>query len=491
MTTVASTQAINSAPSQTNSDSMLFDEEDNGAAHRQKSEVLPSSGHKLLTEPRSPFNRLAAFERSCSPQHGRPRYHSLTAVSEVHADERMRHAAADANALDPANVSSEATDPSYRLTHYVKGVERPFKLTFDGRSSGRIDHAASPTNSPVATQRTHANFHAKGVESGNAQRNVGKAYESAIRRQPCSSLIDDDEPWRPYLDTGITSSGQVRMDNWTGTSVLQPQVPAQSRRAEFTLRSQHGVRHNLTHANLLTVSASLPPPKQRSARLLGARPLPRADASKGFGHDEAFWKSCAIGSDPQSMIETIHTHDTASEGSTSLATKGYASTRLPLSPAVSPVSSTRSPSTPFASLSGQASRISDKAQHARRSGSRSIISAAPSYTVWGGGVSPEGEDVPGDKQGDETSAASLFGELSTQASLQNHASHFTAMSSYTKDVLQRSRPACALDRRCRAHDNDSRLAAASGSSVWRRDENSSTWDSDGAGIDLVDADRLT
>ncbi|KAJ4993273.1 hypothetical protein SVAN01_01248 [Stagonosporopsis vannaccii] len=354
LTTVASTQPINYAPSQTNSDSLLFDEEVNGAAKRQGSEMMTCSGHKLAPDPRYPVDRLAEYDRSCSPQHGPTRYHNLTRRPAVHADERMRHAAGDSNALNPANLQSEATGPSYRLTHFVGGIERPFKLTFGGRSTDQIDHAASPTRNSVDTQHGHANLYAGGIETGNAPRNVGKAHETAVRRQPNPPLIDDDEPWMPYLDRRISSSGHARMDYWTGTSVLQPHVLAHDRGAEGTLRPQ------LTHANLLTVSASLPAPKQQSARLLDARPLPRADALKGFRNDEAFWKSCAIGSDPHSAVETIHTHDEASERSTSWATKGYASTRLPLSTAVTSVSSTPFPATPFKSLSGQVSRISDE-----------------------------------------------------------------------------------------------------------------------------------
>ncbi len=487
------TQPINCAASQANSDSMLFDEEANSAIWPKESEAphdISFPGHRLATNPRSTINRAAESDRSYLPQHGAPAYHNLSRRPEVHAGESMRHITADAETTERFAQCSEATHQSYRLTHHLGGIEHPLKLIVGSEFPYQHKHSAPLTLTTGKAQPIHANPEAKEIETGYATHDVGKAHETDVRRRTNPPPIDDDEPWAPYLDTGISSSGQVSVDGWAGTGALQPHVPARNARAESTSWPERTAQGNLTHANLSTVSASLPAQNWPSVRRLDARPLPRADAVKGFGTDEAFWKFCALGSDPQSAMETIHSNDETSEGSMSQATKGYASTRLPLSNAVTSVSSTPFPSTPFRSLSGQASRISDDVQCAPRSGSRSICSAAPSCAMCGGAEMPHGEDVPGKKQGEETAAGSHFGEQSTYyASLQNHASSCNDMSSDTG-------MSCSdLVRRGRAQDDVSMWAQAGGSNVWQqRDQGSSIWDnvdSDATGIDLVDADRLT
>lgn len=491
LTTAASTQPINCAASQANSDSMLFDEEANGAIWQKESEApqeMPSSGHRLATNTQSTANQAAEPDRSCSPQHDPPAYHDLWKRQNAHADERIRHVAADAETIEQSVQCSDTTHPSYRLTHHWGGIEHPLKLIFSPKCSSRIEQAASPTRTTGKAQRVHANFDAAEIETRHRTQDVGEAHQIDVRRHPNPPPIDGDEPWKTYLDTGVSSSGQASVDSWTGTGALQPHIPARNARAESTSWPQHTAHDKLTHANLLTVSASLPASNRPGVRRLDARPLPRADAIKGFGTDEAFWKSCALGSDPQSAIKTIHSHDKTSEDSMSRATKRYASTGLPLSIAVTSVSSTPFPSTPFRSLSRQASRISNDVQYAPRSESRSIYSAAPSCAMWGGAELPYGEDVPDEKQGKETSAGSHFGEQSTYASLQNHASSGNDKFSDTR--TSRS----DLARRGRAQDDVSRRAQASGSIVWQRDQGSSIWDnadSDATGIDLIDADRLT
>ncbi|KAH6625351.1 hypothetical protein C7974DRAFT_199539 [Boeremia exigua] len=480
LTTAASMQLIDYASSQTDSDPMLFDEEFDGAVRREilePSQGGPSLGRRLAANPRS------TVDRNCSPQHGPPAYHNLTISPAMHVDECMRHTAADPNALDRFVQPSEATDQSYRLTHRAGSIERPFKLTF-GRRPPHLDHTASATKNSSETQRVHANFNAEATETGKVPRNVERSLQDVVKRHTNPPSRDGDEPWRPYLDTGTSSSDHN--DDWT--AINQPHAPARNARAELSSCPQRTTPVNLTHVNLLTVPASLPSRIRSNAHLPDARTILRAGADKGFGNDEAFWQSCALGADPQSTMETVRSPDETSENSTSRATKGYASTRLPQSTAVTSVSSTPFPSTPFRSLSGQASRISDGVQYTPHSGSRSISSAALSYTVWGGAEPPHGEDVPGEGQGGETSAGSQFCELVTYASFRNHASHVDEVISDTR--TSRS----DLDQRSRAQDDVSRLAQASGSTIWSREDQASSMrnmtDSDDVGIDLVDPERL-
>ncbi|KAJ8110001.1 hypothetical protein OPT61_g7041 [Boeremia exigua] len=485
LTTAASTQPINYASSQANSDSMLFDEEVNSSAYRKELETpqaTSSSGHRLAIISQLTVDRSAGSERGGLPQHVPSAYHDLSGRADVHAGKRMRHAAADFDAVEPFTQYSEATHPSYELTHQVGGNERPLRLVFSPKPFPKVNRIALQANGSGEAQHAHADLNAGEIRTGRKSRNVGEAHQTDVRRRPNAPTIDDDEPWRPYLATDRSSP-----DHCSGTGALKPHTPARHARAESPSWPQHTARGNLTHDNLLTVSAPLPARNRPSARRLDARPLPRADAVKGFGKDEAFWKSCALGSDAQSVIETIHTHDETSEDSMSRATKGYASTRRPLSTAAAPVSSIPFPSTPFRPLSGQASRISDDVQCAPHSGSRSISSAAPSCAMWGGAELPHGEDVPGEKQGEEASAGSLFGEQPTYASLQTYASPVDEVFGDT-GTSPNDLAWCGLRQ-----DDVSRLAQASGSTIWHRDQGSSTWnnvDSDATGIDLVDADRL-
>jgi hypothetical protein len=370
----------------------------------------------------------------------------------------------------------------------VGGVERPLKLVFGDRTPSKISHTALPTDQTGEAQHFHADFNAEENKIGHATRNIGEACQSVIKRHPNSLAIVDDEPWRTCLDIGTSSSSQVRMDNGTGTSVPQPHLPTRNTRADRTSRPQHTIQGNLTHVNLSTAPTSLPVPKWRSGRFPDARPLSRPNSVKDVNEHEGIWQTFALGSDPQSVIDTIHTHKGTSENSTSEAAKSYALTRLPLSNAVTSVNSITFPSPPFRSLSGQASRISDDVQYAPHSETRSITSAAPSHVVWGRIESPDEGDVQAENQGEETPAPSRFGELSTHTSLQNHASHGSELFSGTR--TSRS----DLDRCDRAWDDASRCAQASGSVVWPRGRISSIWNipsSDAADIDLVDVDRLT
>lgn len=486
-TQVASTQPINYAPSQASTDSMLFDEELNDTAPQKTARTLHggfSTDKRDDAGPISTARQLAEVSGSCPTQRELPGYQDLTRELDKQADERIRHDTAEQNTVDQVDPQSEATQTSYRLTHHVGGVECPLKLRFGGGHSGRVQKTASPTDTSGEMQRVRGHLDGEALEIGHAPRNVGEHHQTAVRRQPYPYPIDDAEPWRSYLDMATGSPGK---DVGTAPSVPQPHVAARNTRAEDACRSQYGVQGNLTHVNLSTLSACAQTQKRPRVRRLEARPLLSAAAPKGYGKDEALWRNIAIGSDPQSAIETIHTLDEISEDSTLGATKGYASTRQPLSRTVTSVSSTPFPSSPYRSLSGEVSRISDDVQHVPRSGSRSITSAAPSHTMWGG-VSPT-DVLPVLLQGDETSAGSLFGEQSTHGSMQNHASQVTGVSSSTR--MSRNN----LDRRSRAAKDDvSRRAHASGSDVWQRDGESSTWhgvDSDGTGIDLVDVDRLT
>ncbi|UPX17431.1 uncharacterized protein EKO05_0007785 [Ascochyta rabiei] len=490
--TAASTQSKNDAASQTNSDSMLFDEEGEEVARRQGSEApqsIAAYGHVLAATPRSMNNQPMESYEDHPPRHDHYTHHGLTAQLNSDAGGHIW-----TNTLDQSIQASEATEPGYQITHYVGGVERPLKLVFGKQSSYKASHVASPTDQTGEAQQAHASIDAEEVQSGRAfqsgraLQNIGATHRSSFRRPPIPSAIVDDEPWRTYLGIDQSSSDHVCVDDGTGTSVPQPHAPARNTGADRTSWPRHTTQGNLTHANLSIVSASLPAPNQPTGRIPDARPYLRSNMVKEIDEHEKLWRSFALGSDPESAIGTIHTHNDTSEDLMSRATKGYASTRLPLSTAVTSVSSSPFKSTPFRSLSGQASRISDDVQHAPYSGSRSITPAAPSYITWGRIDSHDEEDVQGEDESREMNAGSCFSERSAPASLQDCGSHDGDL--YGDTRTSRSH----LDRLDRAWDDVSRRAQASGSVVWRRGRVSSIRDvpdSDDVGIDLVDVHRLT
>jgi hypothetical protein len=392
--------------------------------------------------------------------------------------------------LDLSIRHSEAINPSYHITHHVGSIERNLKLAFGKCSLIKASHTALAVDRIDEAQRAHAIFDADESETGYASRNGSEVDQSRARGLSKPPAIVDDEPWKQYLDIRESSSGQVGADDGHGTSALQLHVPARNKTADFTSWPQRAIHGNFTPVKLSSASASLPTLKRPSGRQTDARSNMRTDGVRDVDNDERLWRSFVLGDDPQSAIDTTHTYDETSEDSMSQATKGYASTRLPLSTAVTSVNSTPLKSTPFRTLSGQASRISDDVQYAPHPGSRSIASPAPSYAVWGRIKSLD--NAQGAGQGDDTPACSAFGDQAihtSQASLlQNHASHDTELFGGTR--TSRS----DLDRRDRAWDDVSRRAQASGSFVWQRSRRSSTWDipdSDDTGIDLVDPDRLT
>lgn len=485
LTAVASTQLNNDRLSQTKSDSMLFDGKSENVAPRLEAEAPsnnPSFGHVLTPNSGTIRVQPSKSYKDLSPQHDQYAHLGLTACLDSNAGSYTQPDRCEKVRESRYNPEGDEIDPSYHITHHVGGIERPLELVFGRLSPSKATPIASPTDQFGEVQRFHA-------EPGYAPRNVGEAHQSSVRRPSSPPAIVDEEPWRAYLDTGYSSSGHSCVDDGTGTSVPQPHVPARKTRADRTSWPQHTDKSKLTHVHLLAAFASLPAPKPASGRLPDARPRMRTDAVKHIDEHENLWRSFALGSDPESAIDTIHTHNEAREDLMSRATKGYASTRLSLSDAVTSVSSTPSQFTPFRSLSGQASRISDSVQTAPCSGSRSITSAGPSCAMWGRTESGNEDDMKDKGQVlERTPAGSHFGAQWTHASLQNHASHEDDMFSDTR--TSRS----DLDRQDRAWDDVSRRAQASGSIIWQRSRNSSIGDitdSDGAGIDLVDVDRLT
>ncbi|XPT01678.1 hypothetical protein M3J09_010808 [Ascochyta lentis] len=480
--TAVSTQPNNDARSQTNSDSMLFDEEGEEAVESETAQSITASGHVHAANPKPMNERSAESYEDCSPQHDRYTNHGLTAQSEGDAEGHI-----GTNTLHLPMQASEATDSSYHITHHVGGIDRPLKLVFGKQSLSKASRAASSTDQTGLAQRAHANLDAEDVETGRASQNIGAAHRSSLRRPPIPSAIIDDEPWRTFLGIGQSSSDHVCVDNGTGTSVPQPHIPARTT-AYRTSWPQHTTQGKLTHANLPNASACLPALKRPSGCLSEARPNLQAGVVKEIDEHEKLWRSFVLGSDAESAIDTIHTRNDTSEDLMSQATKGYASTRLPLSTAVTSVSSPPFQRTPFRSVSGQASRISEDVQYTPHSGSRSITPAAPPHTTWGRLDSYDEDELQGEGQGQEISARSRFGETSTPASLQNYATHDSDMFGDTR----RSRH--DLDQHDRGWDDVSRQVQASGSVLWQSSGGSYIGDipsSDGAGIDLVDVDRLT
>ncbi|KAF1927614.1 uncharacterized protein M421DRAFT_421457 [Didymella exigua CBS 183.55] len=466
LTTAASTQPNEYARSQTNSDSMLFDEEWEDAVQ------VPDSGTpRDLTRANLQLTVPPPVQpdRSYSPEPGPYARNYLTERSDNYAAERVRHTSAELNALNQSTHESESTGPSYRLTHHVGGAERPLKLVFGDEHPSVASPIASVTYQTGELQRVHADLAAEEIETGHAPCYIGEPRQLDVRRYPNPHSIDDDEPWKLYLDIGTSSSGHVHVEDGTGTSVPQPHVPARNTRADRTSWPQHTAQSHLTHVNLSKFSASFPAVNRRSGRVPYARIFPRTDAVKEVDNDEALWQSWVLDSDPQSANGVIHTHDETSEDSMSHATKACASTRLPRSNAVTSVSTIPFSSTPFKSLSGQASRISDDVRYLLHSGSRSITSVAP-YGVSSRVESPSEDDVPGENQGEKTPAHSRFGEQSTHASLQNHLSHGSAMSSDTETSRN------DLDQYSRAWDDGSRGPHASGGADWQRGRSSSIRD---------------
>lgn len=486
VTTLASVQHSH-VPSLISSDSMLFEQEENNAAQQKQPLVtfgVQSECREIIRKPQYIGSQPARSDRNYSPERDRSASHNIATRLDSSARELVQSEADDprAQSIKP----SEATDPSYRLTRHVGGVEHPLKFVFGRSTSPLIRYARLPNNAGE-TQRVHAPFDATEDKSGHAPRNVGEDHHPAVRRHPDASVINAEEPWAMYLDSDISSSGQVCVGNGTGMSVPQPYIPARNTNDACTNWPRHNTPDSLTHVNLTKVSASLPAYRLQCGRPVAiARPSLRTATVKGINKDEALWQTfAAVGSDSQPAIETVHSHE-MSENSTSRATKGYASTRLPTA-AVTSVSSTPFPSTPFRSLSGQASRVSDDVQYAPCSASRSIPSAVPSSPVWGRIRSPGGEveDVPVGAQGDETSPGRL-GEHSDRASLQNHASNDSEVYSDTRTPYRDLNSPISS-----AWDDVSRRAQASGSIVWQRGWPSSIRDNDDTGIDLVYVDGLT
>jgi hypothetical protein len=486
VTTVASMQH-SYVPSLISSDSMLFEQEANDAEQQKQPLVtfgVQSECREITKKPQYIGSQPARSDRSYSPERDRSAHHIIATRLNSIAREHVQSEAdgPKAQSIKP----SEATDPSYRLTRLVGGVEHPLQLVFGRSASPPIRYARSPAHNAGKTQCVHAPFDATGDKSGHAPRNVGEDHHPATRRHPDAPVINDKEPWAMYLDSDTSSSGQVCAGNGTGMSVPQPHISARNTKDACTNWPRHNTPDSLTHVNLTKVSTSLPAHRQRGRPVATARPSLRTVDVKEVNKDEALWQTfAAVGSDSQSAIETVLSHK-LSENSTSRATKGYASTRLPTA-AVTSVSSTPFPSTPFKSLSGQASRVSEDVQYAPCSASRSIPSAVPSSPVWGRIRSPGGEDedVPVGAQGDETSPGRL-GEHLDRASLQNHASNDSEVYIDTRASYRDLN-----SRISSAWDDVSRRAQASGSTVWQRGWPSSIRGSDDTGIDLVDVEGLT
>ena len=153
VTTVASMQHSH-VPSLISSDSMLFEQGENNAEQQK------TTKHQYIG------SQPARSDRSYSPERDRSANHIIATRLNSSARELVRSEAdgPKAESIKP----SEATDPSYRLTRLVGGVEHPLKLVFGRSASPPIRHLRSSAHNAGETQRVHALFSATKDKSGHA-----------------------------------------------------------------------------------------------------------------------------------------------------------------------------------------------------------------------------------------------------------------------------------------------------------------------------------
>ncbi|CAO2651911.1 Nn.00g001940.m01.CDS01 [Neocucurbitaria sp. VM-36] len=504
LTTTFSTQLDPCIQSQASSDPMLFDQErrDTDRA-RQPESVQPVNQQRRPVRLASWHSSAASYEYSLTDEIPIPyrasKYYRdsySTAVALEHSSSNYGQFELNPRALSitkAPNQTPTSVDPGYRITHHVERNERPLRLFFENTNFpvSAQDRIATQNNIGEA-QYVHQATSAGASQKGYMPQ-VGSDNELSIIDEGSAALaIVDEEPWKTFLAISDGSSSHSAAANEPGNSLLRSDPTILNNEA-VTNWSQRTTQGDQTRSSSSRMSASLPSLKRGiekyvSERASGARHNSRYRSARmktrGVNEDERLWQAFVFGSDNDTWSESHHDTKQGTERIMSTNFEEGSSRYLPLSIAVSPVSST-----PFRSISGLASCISDNVQdaaaYAPPPGSRAIISPA---LPGSSGNFNEGQE--GDRLADRKS----FGQRSvTHASMQNNAScHSVLFSSKFLSDTKTSRSSLdppdrtrdMISTRCIASTRKAALSPFS-------DDIPVSYDESSGGLDLVDPSGLS
>lgn len=433
LTDTYSTQQNEYNQSQASSDSMLFDQENQDAGLVTKQVLAQPVRLRLDTT-------ATASQHGCAASHEHPLTDKETQRSPGLTPRRKlnlphcasRHDSSDHDmialplqdtiAAGARGQSGESITAGCRITHHAEGIEHPSCLVFGQRgcsaevpvrSASHIDIAEKKCAQDTAPAEMSQRRHRRQVDSDNGRSSSDEA-SSAI-------AIVDEEPWKTFLAVSDASSRHSTIasepESERGNGLLHSYPTADNNEAVANW-SQHATHGVPTHISSSCSSASLPfLGRPVSVQQFGAkcncRGSPVASRPRDPDGEEKLWQAFVFGSESISTSEIKDNHEHDGEELASRFAAETSSRYLPLSVAVSSVSST-----PFRSISGRAFCITDNIQDAAVSRPLSKLRAITSPAFQG-----FGEDLSDRVQGNVMAAEnSPFDEKSvTHASLRNNA----------------------------------------------------------------------
>lgn len=428
LTDTYSTQHHECNQSQASSDSMLFGSETRDTGLMNRSQLAQPVRLQLPTIARASRHGCAApherpltdEENQCSPD-PTPRHkpNLPQCLSERCSSDHgsSDHNLVDMPSQDAAGVRAQlgvGITPEYQLAQHIECIKRPLdpalaQFSCSAEAPGHIavhiniakkKHAQKA--SPAEESQTR---HARQVDSDNER--------SCSDEASAANEIVDEEPWKSFLTIPNANSRHSSIGIGPGNSLLHS-YPTAGESEAVASWSQHATRGARTHISSSCTSASLPfLGGSVWVQMSGAECGRQGTISRGREEDEKLWQAFVFGSEDSSSSKTNHDHEYDSKQSMPRCVAEASFSRyLPLSVAVSSVSST-----PFRSITGRASCITDNGQDAAASAPHSYLGTISSPAIQG-----FDEDLSDRVQGIVVQRSRMNERSVTHASLQNNAS---------------------------------------------------------------------
>ncbi|KAH7068188.1 hypothetical protein BKA63DRAFT_478566 [Paraphoma chrysanthemicola] len=486
LTTVCSTHPGDFEQSQTSSDPMLFDQQND--AGPQDQHRLP----QLIPLPiRKSHTANESFRQATDSKHAGSHNLFRGCDSSAHCrDKQELHRSGTEQATPVSGKKGPAapnTSPKTRITRNVKGNDNPLRLVFECSTAPTMNHPGNELQQIESRSSEHSIATIDTDVRHSTTTRLGTVHEpSTACEATAANTIVNAKARALLLENPDQSSSRSSPCNSSILSVVHDHPTVHHREVDSPKWSQHAIEGSQTRVSSSGLSESLPALNRHAllrfdspahALKKGLDRLHRPSMQK-HDADEQVWHNFIFSSDEDSSEEEMRQHGNGSEQRPWQGSSSY----LPLSVAVSPTRST-----PFRPISGHAPRkdVHDNANPMPAAGSRTVN--AP-YAV-----STDSFEALSEHEETMLAARSATGEPSvTHASMLNNVSWDTSpMSSRMLSRAETSRR--GLDHAQRATGTTSQQAPASsdeGMRYFRHLPQYQSRGSFGEGLDLIDADAL-
>ncbi|KAH7092137.1 hypothetical protein FB567DRAFT_231599 [Paraphoma chrysanthemicola] len=486
LTNACSTQPGDFEQSQTSSDPMLFD---------QQNDAGPQDQHRLPQLNPLPIRKCdstnKSFRQATDSKHAGSHNWFRSCGSSAHCRHKQEFHRSGTEQGTPMSVkkgpAAQNTSPKTRITRNVKGNDHPLRFVFESSTSPTMNHPGNELQQSQSRDPEHSiAMNETDVRHSTAMR-LGTIPEPSMESDAtAANTIVNAEAGALLLEKLDQSSSRSSPYKSSILSVVHDHPTVHHREVESTKWSQHAIEGNQTRVSSSSLSVSLPALNRHALLRFGPpahalkKGLDRCHNSGMQEHDadEQVWHDFIFSSDEESSSEAMQPHVHDSEQRPWQGSSSY----LPLSVAVSSIRST-----PFRPISGHASHkdVHDNANPTPAAGSRTFNALDA--------VSADSFEALSEHEETMLAAHSATGEpLVTHASMLNNVSWDTSpMSPRMLSRAETSRR--GLDHAQRATGTTSQQAQASSDEGMRYCRQSPQYRSSGSfdeGLDLIDADAF-